>query len=121
MGTNIILIFWRDLFNRICTLSALIFYVLIWLIVLIKIYPLSRELDFIFLHYNIYFGVDLVGVWHKIFLIPGTGAVFFLINSVLIYFLHNKEKFLARILAVTSAVSELGLLVATILITLLNI
>ena len=73
------------------------------------------------LHYNIYFGIDLIGAWYQIFIFPGLGLAFLLINAVIIYLFYQKEKFLAQLLAMVTVLVELGLLASLFLITLLNL
>jgi len=92
MRSKIILIFWRDLWIRVCTVFAIIFHLAIWLLIFLKIMPISRDLEFLSLHYNIYFGVDLVGPWYDVFIIPVLGLVFMLLNIFLIFFFYKKEK-----------------------------
>lgn len=121
MNSSFSLIFWRDRWVRFCTIFACLFHAAIWVLIIVKLLPISRELEFLSLHYNIFFGVDLVGQWYKIFLIPVVGLVFLILNLFLIIFFYKKEKFLARFLAGCNPLIELGLLASITLIILLNI
>lgn len=88
-----------------------------WWYVISKIRPTGEQL---FLHYNIIFGVDLVGEWWKLWLLPLGGLVLWLVNFLLSYFFYNHNRFLARFLAVTTALFEVLLVVAILLIVSLN-
>lgn len=115
------LIFWRDLVIRYLTIVSLFFQAGLWLLIIIKILPIANEADFLSLHYNIYFGIDLIGNWYRIFIVPSVGLIFFIINMALIVLLYKREKFLSYFLAASNALIGLGLLVALTLIVLLNI
>src|SRR4030042_1891246 len=46
----------------------------------------------LFLHYNIYFGIDWIGSWYKIYIYPFAGLLIFIINFLLaIYFYENTK------------------------------
>jgi hypothetical protein len=51
-------------------LNLLSFTLVFW-----KIFPIRGARDIFALHYNIYFGIDLIGEWYRIFAIGGI-AVF---------------------------------------------
>jgi hypothetical protein len=121
MKSLITLIFWRDVLIRWCTLLTLIFYSTTWILFVIKILPLAREMEFLSLHYNIYFGIDLIGQWYKALIIPGVGLIFFTVNTTLVFFFYKRDKFLSRLLAMCNALVGLGLLASVVLIILLNI
>lgn len=63
------------------------------------------------LHYNMDFGVDLLGSATKLFIIPLLGLIFFLINSILlIIFLRFSDfKFLAHLLLASTLLISLFL------------
>jgi len=121
MKSLLLVIFWRDRLIRYTVLAALLLQASLWFLISYKIMPLANELDFFSLHYNIYFGIDLIGSWYRIFYIPVAGLLFLTINLVLIFFLYKKERFLSYLIAACSTLISLGLAVALLLITLLNI
>jgi hypothetical protein len=121
MKSLIVLIFWRDLLIRYLTIAAVLLQIGLWLLIFIKILPIANESDFFSLHYNIYFGIDLIGNWYRIFIVPIVGLVFLIINILLIISLYKREKFLSYFLAASNTLISLGLLVALTLIVLLNI
>jgi hypothetical protein len=52
-----------------------------------------------FLHYNIIFGVDLVGNWWQIYYFPATGILIILLNYFFSAVAYKFDKFLARFLS----------------------
>ncbi len=74
----------------------------------------------IFLHYNIIFGVDLVGDWWKIYLLPLAGVVVILLNYFFSGLLYSVDKFLARLLSGWVLFFHLFLMIGTILLVRLN-
>ncbi len=66
------------------------------------------------LHYNIYFGVDLIGEWYKIFYIPLSGLLVLVFNMVLGIIIYKKEPFLSSVLELSTVGIHLILLVAAV-------
>ena len=81
-----------------------------------------QPVDFpIILHYNVYFGVDVLDSWQKVYLIPIIGFFLFLVNTILgLYFYHQKERIASYILAIANLMIQLSLLVASASIILIN-
>lgn len=71
------------------------------------------------LHYNIYFGIDLVGPWYSMFAPALLGLVSFTINVCVILFAYERSRLFSYFFAVGTAVLELLLLVGSIFIALL--
>jgi hypothetical protein len=81
--------------------------VLLWWLLYSKFHS---QTEFIPLHYNIYFGIDLYGPWQRILLIPlsGTGIVF--INLILSIILYRRARPMAYALMVITVLLEVLLL-----------
>lgn len=89
-----------------------------WMILLIFVKPVDFS---VILHYNVYFGVDVVGDWRKIFLLPALGLFFFLMNfSLSVYFYKQEEKIAAHLLMLVSVLIQINLIIAGITLTLIN-
>lgn len=89
-----------------------------WAIILIFVKPVDFS---IILHYNVYFGVDVIGDWRKIFLLPALGLFLFFLNFWLaVYFYKQEEKVAAHLLMVVSFLAQLSLIIASVTITLIN-
>ncbi len=98
----------ESFFARIYLILILFFNFLSWILVGFINYKAQGNL--LILHYDVDFGVDLLGLASKLYIIPLLGLIFFLLNSVLLsVFLNFSEfKFLAHLI-----------LAATLLINLL--
>lgn len=81
-----------------------------------------RPVDFpIILHYNAYFGVDLIGDWWQAYVIPAMGLVFFAVNFLLARgFFRKKERIASYILLLASLIIQIGLIIASAAIVLIN-
>lgn len=59
---------------------------------------IRQDTGVIFLHYNIIFGVDLVGNWWQIYHLPLVGIFVLLFNCLCSSAVYFADKFLARLL-----------------------
>ena len=82
---------------------------------------IPRDQETITLHYNIFFGIDLIGVWYKVFVIPAIGTVIFFTNFFLAYRLINTDALLRYLLVSFCVVAQLLLLLAGVMVVLFNI
>lgn len=90
----------------------------IWWYILSKV-PYTA--DQVFLHYNIVFGVDLIGSWSEILFPALSGLVIPIINFMASWLIYGSNKFLARFLAFATMVVQVFLLIAVVLMVGLNI
>ncbi len=98
--------------------SSFVLNVFSWLWLLIRIRP-QKEL--IFLHYNILFGVDLIGEWWKVFYIPLVGLIIIFANALLGWLFFNSDKFIARLLNFVSLFCQIFLVIVSALLIFLNV
>lgn len=75
----------------------------------------------VFLHYNIYFGIDATGEWNQLLWIPGAGAALFLFNSVVLLFFRPVHHFFPTFIAIMTACIEAMIFVALALILYINL
>ena len=54
----------KDRFVQIAIVSAVLINLGIWALLYFKLSPLREQIN-INLHYNVYFGIDLIGQWHN--------------------------------------------------------
>lgn len=80
-----------------------------WLYIFIK---LGGKSDILFLHYNIIFGVDLIGAWWRILFLPLAGLFILLANFLAAIFCYNKDKIVSRFLTTFACVFEIFLAIA---------
>lgn len=100
---------------------SLVLIALSLLLIVWKIMPLRADHDVIALHYNAVFGVDLLGSWYQVFLLPLIGLGIFIANTLFARQLWEKEYLLSCLFAVTTIIAEVLLCIAVVFITLLNL
>jgi len=105
--TNIFLIFVMVLIN-----------ISNWILLYVKFKPQSNP---IYLHYNIYFGIDLIGPWYQIYIIPVIGLVIIIVNSLFSILLYKKEKIVSIIIIGVTIFMLLIMLFSSFLISRQNI
>ena len=75
----------------------------------------------VIMHYNVYFGVDLIGEWGQIFLIPSISILFVAINTLLAqWFYRYKERIVSYALLLASVLVSLGSVIACTGIAFIN-
>ncbi len=105
--------------------------IVIWLLVLSLFFNLAgwislkifvKAVDFpIILHYNVYFGVDSIGSYKAVYLMPAIGLALLASNLLLsIYFYKNKERIASYLLLIAALMIQLSLAVAAVGIIIIN-
>lgn len=75
----------------------------------------------IILHYNVYFGVDLVGVWWQAYALPFLGVIFLLGHLFLAHRFYMKtERIAAYLMLLSAGMLSFGLLIASVSIAFIN-
>lgn len=108
----------RDRFVIINFLFSLLINIGLWFLL---IWQSNNFAELISLHYNIYFGIDLLGPWYRIFLLPSFGLIFLVINFFLGLALYNREKIFSYFLAGTTSLVQIIFILATFFIVLINL
>ena len=111
-------VYWKDRWVWIPAVFLLLFQLFMWVYAAVYVRPTA---DQVFLHYNVVFGVDLIGEWWKILAVPFGGFLIFLINFSLSWYRYSEDKILARFLTFVSALFNLFLAIAFYLVVGLNI
>ncbi len=75
----------------------------------------------VFLHYNVLFGVDLVGPWYSVFMLPLAGLFILLCNAVLGWMLYKQDPFASYLLNGIGVIVNTLLLVSAALLVFLNV
>lgn len=99
-------------------IGALLLNVLNWSMIAFFI----RPVDFpIILHYNVYFGVDVIGAWWQLYFLPLVGLIILLVNSTLGYsFYDQKERMVAHLLMLGTFIVQIALTIAVSSLLLIN-
>lgn len=81
-----------------------------------------RPVDFpIILHYNIYFGVDVIGDWWQVYFLPAIGLLILSVNTVLGYlFYGQKERIAAHLLLLATFIVQIGVSIAVASLLFIN-
>ncbi len=114
-----VLIF-KDIFFQIIFGISLVINFGIWAFLYMKFSRLGSSGDIIPLHYNIYFGVDLVGEWKKVFVVPLAGAFFILINFLVSDIVYLRDRVIGYFLAGTGLFIQIILLGASFMVVMIN-
>ena len=106
--------------NKLVTIilsSSILVNLFIWL----NLFRIEKTNDLIPLHYNIYFGIDYVGEWYKLFTIPMVGLIIIAINFFLALLIYFENKFIAYILLSTALFIQIILILSSLAIVWINI
>jgi len=106
-------------------------HIILWLLVFIFLVNLTnwillkifiKPIDFpIILHYNVYFGVDMLGSWKQVYFLPALGLLLLIINLFLsFYFYKKKDRIASYILMIAALMIQLSLLVASASVIIIN-
>jgi len=81
-----------------------------------------RPVDFpVVLHYNVYFGVDMVGKWWQAYFLPFIGFGVLAVNTTLGYlFYKQKERIVAHLLLLAALVVQIAVSIAVASIIMIN-
>ncbi len=85
------------------------------------LFPEILDQNVVPLHYNIYSGVDYVGVWWKIFTIPAFLLAAIIVNGILAKISVKKDPILPVLFHIVSMLIAFFLFIANIFVVLLNI
>jgi|ETN01SMinimDraft_4_1059930.scaffolds.fasta_scaffold224961_1 hypothetical protein len=114
-------------FTRFIHIPILLFdrilYILLWAIVGITILHITYIVsslkglpEIIFLHRNIYFGVDLLGEWYYIFTLPIISIVLSTFNAIISRICYTRSRLFSYFLIVGALVVSTVLMVGSVLI-----
>ncbi|MFH1597644.1 MAG: hypothetical protein ABIB97_01050 [Patescibacteria group bacterium] len=94
-------------------LSGVLVNVSNWIYLAITLQPKSEPIP---LHYNIYFGIDLIGVWYNMYAMPFSGLLIIGINIWLLKIVKPKDVLTKYFLAAGLTFAQVILLLATVYI-----
>ena len=98
-------------------IGSLIINASIW----INLLRIKKVDEMIPLHYNVYFGIDYIGDWHKIFIIPIMGIIVLIVNFLLALLIYYKDKFISYILLFVVSFIQVILFLASLSVVWINI
>jgi hypothetical protein len=106
--------------NKIILANLIISLVLCLTGLVLLYFYIAPRVEPISLRYTIYFGIDLIGSWWSAFFIPLAGFILLAVNFLLAYLIFVKNKLLAYFLALASSLTQILILIISILVILLN-
>jgi hypothetical protein len=109
-------VFFRDLWVAVPLGVSVLVQGFMWTYIIWSIHPAGEQF---FLHYNIIFGVDLVGEWWKIMYLPLGGLLILAVNYIFAVLVYNSDRIIARML--TSFAGVFGLFLAWAVYLIVNI
>ena len=109
--------YWKDKQITAILFSSILLNIFIWIFLIQNQKENSHP---IILHYNLFFGVDYLSNYEKIYLIPLSGLIIIIVNSVLGHLLYLKEKLASYFLVFIIFVIQVFLLIDSYLIIKIN-
>jgi hypothetical protein len=114
----------KNKFIIISTLLSLFINIGLWLLLyfeLKKIITLRPDLITIPLHYNVFFGIDLIGKWQQAFWLPVAGIIILIFNFILAWLFFSKKVLTSYFLCGSMLLIQIILFISGILIILINL
>lgn len=111
-------VYWQD--KWVCIPAAVCLFFELLMLIYAAIYVRATS-DLVFLHYNVVFGVDLIGEWWKVLYIPFSSLAIFVVNFGLSWWVYGQDKTLGRFLTFVAAFLSVFLSLAFYLAVGLNI
>jgi len=109
--------FWTDPAIFFSLILAVIVNLGMWVAVWRIVQPTDRP---IILHYNVFFGVDAIGDWRNVFLMPALAAAILVLNIILSRFFYYKERMAAYLFAGMALIIQLLMAIGLGSIILIN-
>lgn len=95
--------------------------VIAWVMALWRVPQIVGPGAVIPLHYNIYFGVDYIGAWWQVLLLPGFATLVLLVNTFFATRVSKDQEVLANIMHVMAVFVALLVDIALFFIILINV
>lgn len=109
--------FWRNKTNLGFFFGSLFFNIFGWIFLAYFIKPSEYPIP---LHYNIYFGIDLIGSYRRIFTLPLIGLFIILMNFVLGFWFYLKDRLVNYILLLTAFTVQIFVLIGVVSLIYIN-
>lgn len=87
----------------------------------VRVLPIIYGKTAVPLHYNIHIGVDNVGPWWQIYMVPAIGLIIMIANLLLARFMWSRDPVLSYIAGIATLVLQLVLLTAMIFMVYLSL
>lgn len=84
-------------------------------------WQIQPQEEFVFLHYNVLFGVDRVGPWWFVFLYPAIGTLIQCVHIVVGWIFFDTERLVAYLLLAIALLAHLWIGIGSYLLVFLNV
>ncbi len=81
---------------------------------------IGRPDQTVILHYDVYFGINLIDTWPRLYVLPIVGSFLFLINGFLAFFFYINYRFVSILLIGVTTVLEILLLLSGLAVIIMN-
>ena len=112
---------WQHPFFRVVTSLSLLTWLASVALLSVRVLPIIYGKTAVPLHYNIHIGVDTVGPWWRIYLVPVIGLIIIVTNLFLAWFMWSRDPVLSHVAGITALLLQIVLLTATIFIVYLSL
>lgn len=109
--------YWTDPVIFFALVLALLANAVMWIAIWRIVQPTDQPM---ILHYNVYFGIDAIGDWRNIYLMPALALAFLLVNVILSRFFYYKERLASYLFALMAFVIQILMAVGVGSVILIN-
>lgn len=113
-----IILYIKHIPNALLLISSVLLNLAIWVWLLWQIRP---QEEFLFLHYNVLFGVDRVGPWWMVYYAPLIGLCVLLLNAIIGWIFFEKDKLVGYLLNTVTVLIHIFLGIGAYLTVFLNV
>jgi hypothetical protein len=98
---------WQDRFVRWTSVASVAIVVAMSVFLLVRLIPEGLRTGVLSLHYTIYLGIDDVGPWPWIFLVPAGMIILLLVDGAILYGIFRRHALAARAFAGLALVTSI--------------
>lgn len=110
--------FIREATIRWMLIAIFIVHLASWVELAVFVRPVEYD---VILHYNIYFGVAMIGAWQEMYILPVLGLCIMILNCFFAFFLYRyRERVAAYIILLSALMAQVGILIACSSLILVN-
>lgn len=106
---------------RVVAIISMLFWLATVSLPAIRIVPIIYGKPAVPLHYNVHVGVDTIGPWWQIFVVPLLGLIMILVNLWLARFMWTRDPVLAYVTGFATVVLQVLLFTAMVFIVYLSL
>ena len=109
-----VILYYREKYIFLFSNLALGIILLAVIIIILKLAPHGDGL--VPLHYDIFFGIDKIGLWYQALLFPSLAFMLLLVNFVIGYYIFTRDKYLSYYLSLMALILSMVSLIYIVVI-----